>query len=181
MPEAILPFDEHTGSYDCVKNIGYAALSKVFHSLGIHQFIDDRRKYLKLGYNLTAVVKLLVYERILHPDSKRAAWMNRHLYFDKMDFDLNAVYRSLSILIGYKDDLLHHLHQKMVEQYDRTSTLLFYDVTNYYFEIDNEDSFRRKGSCKEHRPNPIVQMGLFMDDQGFPVTYDLFSGNTHDC
>lgn len=181
MPEAILPFDEQTGSYDCVKNIGYAALSKVFHSLGIHQFIDDRRKYLKLGYNLTAVVKLLVYERILHPDSKRAAWMNRHLYFDKMDFDLNAVYRSLSILIGYKDDLLHHLHQKMVEQYDRTSTLLFYDVTNYYFEIDNEDSLRRKGSCKEHRPNPIVQMGLFMDDQGFPVTYDLFSGNTHDC
>ena len=68
----------------------------------------------------------------------------------------------------------------MVEQYGRDSTLLFYDVTNYYFEIDNEDDFRKKGMSKEHRPNPIVQMGLFMDDQGFPVTYDLFPGNTND-
>ena len=179
-PEAILPFDENTESYNCVKNIGYAAISSVFHSLGIHQFIDDRRKYLDLSYNLTSVMKLLVYERILEPGSKRAAWMNRNKYFDKMDFDLNAVYRSLSILNGYKDDLLQHLHKKMERLYDRDSTLLFYDVTNYYFEIDNEDSFRRKGISKEHRPNPIVQMGLFMDDKGFPVTYDLFPGNTND-
>ncbi len=180
-PEAILPFDENTGSYDCIKNIGYAAISKIFHTLGIHKFLDDRRKYLDLSYNLTSVMKLLVYERILEPGSKRAAWMNKDKYFDKMDFDLNAVYRSLSILNGYKDDLLQHLHKQMVQLYDRDSTLLFYDVTNYYFEIDNEDSFRRKGMSKEHRPNPIVQMGLFMDDKGFPVTYDLFAGNTNDC
>ncbi len=180
-PQAILPFDENTESYDCVKNIGYAAISKVFHNLGIHKFIDDRRKYLNLGYNLTSVLKLLVYERILEPGSKRAAWSHKDKYFDKMDFDLNAVYRSLSILPDYSEDLLQHLHRMMVEQYNRDSTLLFYDVTNYYFEIDNEDSFRRKGVSKEHRPSPIVQMGLFMDDKGFPVTYDLFPGNTNDC
>ena len=180
MPEAILPFDENTDSYDCVKNIGYAAISSIFHKLGIHKFIDDRRKYLNLGYNLTSVLKLLVYERILEPGSKRAAWSHRNKYFDKMDFDLNAVYRSLSILPDYREDLLQHLHKMMVEQYNRDSTLLFYDVTNYYFEIDNEDSFRRKGVSKEHRPSPIVQMGLFMDDKGFPVTYDLFPGNTND-
>ena len=180
-PEAILPFDESTESYDCIKNIGYAAISKVFHNLGIHKFIDDRRKYLNISYNLTSVLKLLVYERILEPGSKRAAWMNRNKYFEKMDFDLNAVYRSLSVLPNYREDLLGHLNKKMVELYDRDSTLLFYDVTNYYFEMDNEDSFRRKGVSKEHRPNPIVQMGLFMDDKGFPVTYDLFSGNTNDC
>jgi transposase len=68
----------------------------------------------------------------------------------------------------------------MVELYDRDSTLMFYDVTNYYFEIDNEDDFRKKGVSKEHRKTPIVQMGLFMDDKGFPVTYDLFPGNTND-
>ncbi len=180
-PQAILPFDENTESYDCVKNIGYAAISKVFHNLGIHKFIDDRRKYLNLGYNLTSVLKLLVYERILEPGSKRAAWSHKDKYFDKMDFDLNAVYRSLSILPDYSEDLLQHLHRMMVEQYNRDSTLLFYDVTNYYFEIDNEDSFRRKGVSKEHRPSPIVQMGLFMDDKGFPVTYDLFPGNTNDA
>ncbi len=181
MPEALMPFDEDTESYDCVKNIGHAAISQVFHALGIHTFFDRRRKYLDISYNLTAVMKLLVYERILAPGSKRAAWLGRSKYFDKMDFDLNAVYRSLSILPKYRDDLLQHLHKQMVSQYDRDSTVLFYDVTNYYFEIDQEDSFRRKGVSKEHRPLPIVQMGLFMDQAGFPVTYDLFPGNTHDC
>jgi hypothetical protein len=180
-PEALLPFDSETGSYNCVKNLGHAAISAIFHRLDIHTFLDRRRKYLDISYNLTAVMKLLVYERILHPGSKRAAWANRTSYFDKMDFDLNAIYRSLSILPRYRKDLLQHLHHKMVELYDRDSTLLFYDVTNYYFEIDNEDSFRKKGVSKEHRKTPIVQMGLFMDGKGFPVTYDLFAGNTNDC
>lgn len=181
MPEAILPFDAQTDSFDCVKNIGYAAISRIFHALGIHKFFDDRRKYLSLSYNLTAVVKLLVYERILAPDSKRASWLARGKYVDRMDFDLNAVYRSLSILPRWRNDLLEHLHTQMVRQYRRDTTLLFYDVTNYYFEIDHEDSFRRKGVCKDHRPAPLVQMGLFMDEAGFPVTYDLFSGNRNDC
>ena len=180
LPEALLPFDPDTDSYDCVKNIGHAAISKIFHTLGIHKFLDDRRKYLDISYNLTAVVKLLVFDRILAPDSKRAAWLGKNKYFDKMDFDLNAVYRSLSILPRYREDLLKHLHQHMVDVYHRDSTLLFYDVTNYYFEIDDEDSFRRKGVSKQHKKTPIVQMGLFMDRAGFPVTYDLFSGNTND-
>jgi transposase len=158
-----------------VKNLGHAAISQVFHTLGIHKFLDDRRKYLNCEYNLTAVMKLLVYERILDPGSKRAAWMGRGKYFDKMDFSLNDIYHALSIFPRWRDDLL-----QMVQRYDRDSTLLFYDVTNYYFEIDNEDDFRRKGMSKEHRKTPIVQMGLFMDDKGFPVTYDLFPGNTHD-
>ena len=179
-PGARLPFDEHTGVYDRVSNIGYAAISQIFHSLGIRQFIDDRRKYLKCDYNLTAVMKLLVYERILNPGSKRAAWMGKGKYFDKMDFSLNDIYHALSILPQWRNDLLQMLHQQMVQRYDREATLMFYDVTNYYFEIDNEDDFRKKGVSKEHRKTPIVQMGLFMDDQGFPVTYDLFPGNTHD-
>jgi len=170
-----------TESYDCMKNIGHAAISQVFHTLGIHTFFDRRRKYLDISYNLTAVVKLLVYERMLAPDSKRAAWMARGKYFDKMDFDLNAVYRSLSIIPRWREDLLQHLHEQMVKHYRRDTTLLFYDVTNYYFEIDNEDAFGRKGVSKEHRKTPIVQMGLFMDDKGFPVTYDLFPGNNNDC
>lgn len=180
MPEAILPFDKDTGRYSCVRNIGHAAVSQVFHTLGIHQFIDDRRKYLDLSYNLTSVVKLLIYERIIAPGSKRAAWLDRGRYFDKMDFDLNAVYRSLSILPQWRDDLLLHLHRQVESLYGRDASLLFYDVTNYYFEIDEEDGLRRKGMSKEHRKTPIVQMGLFMDSMGFPVTYDLFAGNTND-
>lgn len=180
-PEARLPFDQDTDRYDCVKNIGYAAISKILHRLRIPKFIDDRKKYLDISYNLTAVVKLLIYERLLAPDSKRRAWMNRGKYFDKMDFDLNAVYRSLSILNTYREKLLLHLHRIMVEHYHRDTTLMFYDVTNYYFEIEDEDDMRRRGYSKEHRPDPIVQMGLFMDTNGFPVTYDLYPGNHPDC
>lgn len=180
-PEAILPFNEETCAYDCVKNIGYAAISQIFHLLGINQFIDDRRKYLECKYNLTNVMKLLVFERILAPDSKRATWLNKGQYFDKMDFSLNDIYHALSIYPDWQKDLLQQLHRKMVELYDRDSTLLFYDVTNYYFEIDNEDDFRKNGMAKDNKKTPIVQMGLFMDGMGFPVTYDLFEGNTNDC
>lgn len=180
-PEAILPFNEETCAYNCVKNIGYAAISQIFHLLGINQFIDDRRKYLECKYNLTNVMKLLVFERILVPDSKRASWLNKGQYFDKMDFSLNDIYHALSIYPDWQKDLLQQLHRKMVELYDRDSTLLFYDVTNYYFEIDNEDDFRKNGMAKDNKKTPIVQMGLFMDGMGFPVTYDLFEGNTNDC
>lgn len=179
-PEALLPFSKDTASYDCMKNIGYAAVSKIFYELGIPKFIDSRRKYLKLGYNLTEVMKLLVYGRILHPDSKRETWKAKGRYFDKMDFDLNAVYRSLSIFTTYRDDLLVHLHKVMAERFGRDTTLLFYDVTNYYFEIEDEDGFRMRGVSKENRPLPIVQMGLFMDEKGLPVAYELFPGNTND-
>ncbi len=83
--------------------------------------------------------------------------------------------------IEWKDDLLIHLNNKITENYTRDTTLLYYDVTNYYFEIDYQDEHKKKGVSKEHRPNPIVQMGLFMDDKGLPVNYKLFSGNTNDC
>lgn len=178
--DGLLPFNKDTGSYNITRSIGHAAISKILYELGIPKFIDARRKNLNISYNLTAVTKLLVYERILHPDSKRAAWFNKERYFEKMDFDLNAVYRSLSILNKYRDDLLVHLHLVMVDRFQRKATLLFYDTTNYYFEIENEDKFRMKGVSKEHQPLPLVQMGLFMDSNGFPVTYDLFPGNTND-
>ena len=180
-PNEILPFEEETDSYDCIKNIGYLTLSKIFHNLEIHNFFNRKRQPLDLSYNLTSVIKLLVYSRIIDPDSKRATWLTKNMYFDKMDFDLNAIYRSLSYIAKWKEPLLKHLHKQMVKKYNRDTTVLFYDVTNYYFEIDNEDNFRKKGVSKEHRPLPIVQMGLFMDDKGFPVTYDLFPGNTNDC
>jgi transposase len=180
-PEARLSFDAETGNYDCVKNIGYAAISKIVYRLGIPKFIDDRRKYLDIGYNLTAVMKLLIYERLLAPDSKRKNWFHKSKYFENMDFDLNAVYRSLSILSTYREKLIIHLHKVMVDRYKRNTTMMFYDVTNYYFEIENEDELRRNGCSKENRRLPIVQMDLFMDSNGFPVAYDLYPGNNNDC
>lgn len=179
--DARLPFNKETHSYNCVKNIGHAAISMVFHMLEIDQFIDNRRKNLRCKYNLSSVMKLLVFERILNPGSKRMNWLAKNSYLDKMEFSLNDIYHSLSIFPIWRDSLLVRLHKKMVKLYQRDSTFLFYDVTNYYFEIDNEDDFRKNGMGKDNSRTPIVQMGLFMDDKGFPVTYDLFEGNTNDC
>ena len=104
----------------------------------------------------------------------------KNMFFDKMDFCLDDVYRSLSFFTKFKDDMLLALHKRVTKLYGRDTSLVYYDVTNYYFEIDKSDEMRKKGVSKEHRPNPIVQMGLFMDTGGLPLNYGLFPGNTLD-
>jgi len=170
--------DELNGSNR--KNLGYAALSSIYHELEIDYFLNNRRRYTKASYNHNAIFKLLVYDRILFPSSKRGAWFQRQRFFEQMDFSLDDVYRSLDFFLTHRDHLLMAIHNKITKLYDRDTTLVYYDVTNYYFEIDREDELRKKGVCKEHRPNPIVQMGLFMDEHGLPITYGLYPGNTND-
>lgn len=163
------------------KNIGYLPLNQLYEQLGLSRFMANRQRNLKIEYSLNAVSKLLIYSRTLFPASKKKTYEQKDRYFEKLDFSLDDVYRSLSLLDRYADDLKKHLHQAVSEHYGRRTDLVFYDVTNYYFEIDTPDPLRRKGVSKEHRPNPIVQMGLLMDAKGLPVTYELFSGNTNDC
>lgn len=163
------------------KNLGYAVFSQIYHELYIHQFMTNRQRNLKIDYLLNNVLKMLVFQRILEPASKMKTFESKDRYFEKYDFTLADVYRSLSRFHQYKDDLLLFLHKQVSQNYDRDTTNVFYDVTNYYFEIDEPDNLRKNGVSKEHRPNPIVQMGLLMDRQGLPITYKLFSGNTNDC
>jgi transposase len=163
------------------KSLGAAALSVIYHQLELDQFVNNRNRSNNSQYNANAILKLLVYSRILFPGSKLSAYSNKGKFFEKMDFSSQHIYRFMDNLIAWKDDLFVHLNKKIIEKYNRDTTLLFYDVTNYYFEVNDNDELRRKGVSKEHRPNPIVQMGLFMDDQGIPVNYQLFPGNTNDC
>jgi transposase len=163
------------------KNIGYAAASSVYHTLGIHTFLTNRQRHAKMEYNANHIMELLVYNRLLFPYSKKKAFENRELFFEKSNYSLDDIYRFLSFLSKFEADLQVWLNQKVKENYGRDSSLIYYDVTNYYFETDNITDFKRKGVSKEHRPNPIVQMGLFMDNNGLPITYELFSGNTNDC
>lgn len=162
------------------KNFGYVAFSHLYHELELDYFINNRRRYTKAEYNHNAIFKLLVYSRLLKPSSKKRAYENRNLFFDKMDFSLDDVYRSLSFFNEHKDAMLLALHKRIRTLYGRDTSLVYYDVTNYYFEIDKQDEMRRKGVSKEHRPDPIIQMGLFMDTDGIPLAYDLFPGNTLD-
>nr|WP_313128337.1 hypothetical protein [Anaerocolumna sp.] len=121
------------------------------------------------------------YSRLLYPASKKSSFENRNRFFEKTDYSLDDVYRFLTLLNKHKESLQLWLNDKIKEIYTRDTSLIYYDVTNYYFETDKTDDFKAKGLSKEHRPNPIVQMGLFMDNNGIPITYELFSGNTNDC
>ncbi len=162
------------------KNIGYAAFSFLYHQLEIDYFINNRRRYTKSEANLNSIFKMLVFSRILWPASKKSSWQMRGKLFEDGNYSLEHVYRSLDYFLAWRPALLTHLHDRMQKQYGRDVLLFYYDVTNYYFEIDEQDELRRKGVSKERLAKPIVQMGLLMDEQGLPVTYDLWRGNAND-
>ena len=157
------------------KNFGYVALSKIYHELEIDKFIKNKFKERNFSeYKINNIMKLLVFARCLFPDSKKSTFENKDIFFENTNFSLKEIYNALTYIEPYKDTLIQ-------EQYKPNNECIFYDVTNYYFEIDDNDDFRKKGVNKEHRPNPIVQMGLFMDSLGLPMSYGLFPGNTNDC
>ena len=162
-------------------NYGYAIIVKLFHELGLPSFLTNRqRRGSKLECNTSNIMKLLIISRILTPGSKKRAYDERGRYFDferENSFELIDVYRSLSHFAKIEKDIQLHIHNKITQNYGRKLDLIYYDVTNYYFEIDKEDTFRKKGVSKERRPNPIVQMGLASDAEGLPISYEVFAGN----
>ena len=162
------------------KNYGHVIYSQIYHELEIDRFLNNVRRHKKFTFNSESIMRLLIYTRLLEPGSKRASYLNKNLFFDKFDFALHDIYDALTHFDEIADNLQVHLHGKIKEQYGRKTDLVYYDVTNYYFEIDKQDDFRKKGYSKEHRKDPIVQMGLMMDTNSFPIAYKLFPGNTHD-
>lgn len=163
------------------KNFGYTALSRIYHQLGIHTFLINRQRHSNEKYDANAIMKLLVYSRLLYPSSIKAAFEGRERFFEKSSYSLDDVYRCLDLFCKHRETLQVWLNDKIRKNYGRDTSLIYYDVTNYYFESDVQDDFKRKGVSKEHRPNPIIQMGLFMDSNGLPITCELFPGNTNDC
>lgn len=171
--------DENTNN---TKNFGYVALSKVYHELEIDKFIKTKFQSRNFSeYKINNIMKLLVFARCLFPDSKKSTYENKDIFFENTNFSLKEVYNALSYIEPFKESLQSYIYDHIQEQYKPNNECVFYDVTNYYFEIDDNDDFRKKGVSKEHRPNPIVQMGLFMDSLGLPMCYGLFPGNTNDC
>lgn len=163
------------------KNFGYAAFSKLYHELKLDTFLINRQRHTKESYDANTIMKMLVYSRLLAPASKKASFDNRDQFFEKNNYSLDDVYRCLTFLNKHKEDMQVWLNDNIKKNYGRDTSLIYYDVTNYYFETDGQTDLLRKGVSKEHRPNPIVQMGLFMDNNAIPITYELFAGNTSDC
>ena len=163
------------------KNFGYTALSNIYHELELDKFLNNRQRHTKESYDANTILKMLVYSRILAPASKKSSFDHREMFFEKTNYSIDDVYRCLSFLNKHKETIQVWMNDKIKENYGRDTSLIYYDVTNYYFETDEQNDFLRKGVSKEHRPNPIVQMGLFMDNNAIPLTYELFAGNTNDC
>lgn len=163
------------------KNFGHVVLSSIYHELEINKFLVSRQRSSDIEFDCNNIMKLLVFSRLLAPASKKKTFEDRETYFDKTNYSLDDVYRSLSFFNKQSSNLQLWLNERVKQSYGRDSSLVYYDVTNYYFETDKTDDFKKKGPSKEHRPNPIVQMGLFIDNNGLPITFQLFPGNTHDC
>lgn len=167
-------------------NYGYKFLEAVFDLLKINSFIKGYEKSHRFRgeYSPSDIFKFLVLLRILRPDSKRASCqMKDGFYGMSTNFTLPDVYRSLDHFEDFEVDLQRHLNERVKETIGRDLSYAFYDVTNYFFEIDfpdGADDLRKKGVSKEHRTSPIVAMGLFMDSNGLPVSMSIFPGNTSD-
>jgi transposase len=162
------------------KNFGHVVFNKVYHELQLDRFFNNKRRHENFKFNSNSIMKVLLFARLLYPCSKKATVEIKDRFFDKADFTLDDVYHCLTHFNKVEKEAQKFIHEQIVEQYDRKTDLIYYDVTNYYFEIDKQDDFRKKGPSKEHLPNPIVQMGLAVDRQGIPISYRLFEGNKHD-
>ena len=145
------------------KNFGYAAILKIYHELGLHRFLNNRARNEDFKYNTNSIMMLLVISRLLSPGSKKKAFEEKIRYFERFNFSLADVYRALSHYAKIAKELQRFLHEQITEKYGRNTKTIYYDVTNYYFEVDKADEVRKFGASKEKRPNPIVQMGLAMD------------------
>ena len=178
--------DENVNS----KNLGYIVLKKIYKELQIDNFLSNEQKKLKMQYDLNKIFQLLIFSRILFPASKNETFNNKDVFFEKFDFSLKDLYRSLDYFNGFRDDILKLIWDNTKDKYNRDTSISYYDTTNYYFEISYNDEdlidengtilekgYRKKGPSKEHRKTPIISMGLLMDKQGIPLSYDLFPGN----
>ena len=162
------------------KNFGYAAILKIYHDLGLDVFFNNKSRHENFEYNTNSIMILLVVSRLLRPGSKKKAFEEKERYFERFNFSLADLYRSLSHFSHVATELQRYLNLKITERYGRNTKTIYYDVTNYYFEIDEGDDFRKTGFSKQKSRDPIVQMGLALDADGIPLHYELFPGNTVD-
>ena len=162
------------------KNFGYAAIVKIYHELGLHEFLNNKARWEPFKYNTNSIMLLLVVSRLLSPGSKKRAFDEKDRYFERFDFELEDVYRSLSHFSKISMELQRYMNEQISKKYTRNTKTVYYDVTNFYFEIDRPDELRKYGVSKEKRHDPIVQMGLAMDADGIPLHHQLFEGNKLD-
>jgi transposase len=159
---------------------GYLFLQSVYYSLQLNKTCRKLRDKYKFKYDINAILSDLIYARVLEPASKRSSFKTAMEFLEPPSYKLHDVYRALDILGTECDFIQSEVFKNSHFIGKRNDKVLYYDCTNYYFEIEQEDGSKKYGKSKEHRPNPIMQMGLFMDGDGIPLAFSLFPGNTNE-
>lgn len=161
-------------------NAGYLFLQDIYYSLGLDKLCNEISAKYKFEYDLNDILSMLVYSRIIAPGSKLSSLESALCFLEQPKCDLHQVYRALEVIAKENDFFQAGLYRNSQSVISRKKGILYYDCTNYYFEIEEEDDFRKYGVSKEHRPNPIVQMGMFMDADGIPLAFSLFDGSQNE-
>lgn len=159
---------------------GYLFLQDLYHKLGLPQICKDIALKHSFHFDLNAILSSLLYGRILFPSSKLSTWQQSRSFIEPPAFDLHQVYRALGVIAQESETLQAQLYQNSLKLAQRNTGVLYYDCTNFFFEIEQEEGLKQYGLSKEHRPNPIVQMGLFMDGSGIPLAFHIQKGNTNE-
>lgn len=161
-------------------NAGYLFLQNIYYSLGLNNICNDITNKHQFKFDLNSVLSRLIYSRIIFPSSKLKTLELSNNFIEQANFDYNHILRSLEVISKETDFIQAELYKNSKKYSKRNDKILYYDCTNYYFEIEQEDGIKQYGVSKENRPNPIVQMGLFLDGDGIPLAFNINPGNTNE-
>ena len=163
-----------------VYNGGYLFLQNIYYKLGLNKICNEITDKHQFKYDLNSILSRLIYGRIIYPSSKLKTLELSKNFLEQPSFELHDVYRALEVIAKESDFIQSQLYKNSLKFMKRNDTVLYYDCTNYFFEIEEECGLRQYGKSKENRPNPIIQMGLFLDGDGIPMSFDMFEGNTNE-
>ena len=161
-------------------NGGYLFLQDIYYSLGLDKICNDISAKYRIKYDLNSVLANLIYTRIIEPSSKLSAFETAKSFLEQPNFELQNIYRALEIISKETENIEASVYKNSLKIVNRNTKILYYDCTNYFFEIEEAEGLKQYGKNKENRPLPIVQMGLFMDGNGFPLAFVIDSGNTNE-
>lgn len=161
-------------------NVGYLFLEKIYNGLNIKSICDSIQENYQFHFNLNEILSYLVFARIIYPSSKLETFKQCHNFIESPNFKLHDEYRALSYIAQNLDFIQEQLFANSKNILERNSNVIYYDCTNYFFEIDTEDDLRKYGINKQHQPKPQVGMGLFMDGDGIPLSFNIYPGNQNE-
>ena len=161
-------------------NGGYLFLQNIYYSLGLDKICNNISSKYRIRYDLNSILSNLIYTRIIEPSSKLSAFETAKTFLEQPNFELQNIYRALEVISNETEFIEAQVYKNSLSVVNRNTKILYYDCTNYFFEIEQAEGIKQYGVSKESRPSPIVQMGLFMDGNGFPLAFVVNSGNTNE-